>query len=143
MRSNPLVCVELDEVEEGDQWMSIVVFGSYEELSDTSEQDHLHSPAWRTTWPDQERSHAHKLLQQYADWWKPGCASYIHRNSEEPLKPIFYRIRIDRISGRRGRPSPSESVEFRTTSARDNQRWLPRVLHALCKPFAVRGMKVR
>ena len=27
MRSNPLVCVELDEVESYEQWMSILVFG--------------------------------------------------------------------------------------------------------------------
>jgi nitroimidazol reductase NimA-like FMN-containing flavoprotein (pyridoxamine 5'-phosphate oxidase superfamily) len=32
MRSNPLVCVELDEVENSEQWISILVFGRYEEL---------------------------------------------------------------------------------------------------------------
>jgi uncharacterized protein len=31
MRSNPLVCVEIDEIENSDQWTSIVVLGSYED----------------------------------------------------------------------------------------------------------------
>ena len=34
MRSNPLVCVEWDEVQAGDQWTSIVIFGRYEELTE-------------------------------------------------------------------------------------------------------------
>jgi nitroimidazol reductase NimA-like FMN-containing flavoprotein (pyridoxamine 5'-phosphate oxidase superfamily) len=128
MRSNPLVCVELDIVEDQDQWISVVFFGRYEELPEAPEQEHLHAPTTWPTRPNPERLHAHKLLQQYADWWKPGCASYIHRKSEEPLKPIFYRIRIDHVSGRRAVPSRGESVEFPKTPPGRSQRWLPRVL---------------
>ena len=47
MRSNPLVCVEIDEVKSENQWMSVVVFGKYEELADT--------PEYQTT-----RAHAHE-----------------------------------------------------------------------------------
>ena len=32
MRDNPLVCVEADEVIDYDNWMSVLVFGRYEEL---------------------------------------------------------------------------------------------------------------
>jgi hypothetical protein len=35
LRANPLVCVEVDEVAGSDWWLSIVVFGRYEELPDT------------------------------------------------------------------------------------------------------------
>ena len=56
MRANPLVCVEVDEVVSTHKWMSVIVFGRYEELLDT--------PEWRS-----EREFASKLLQQHAMWW--------------------------------------------------------------------------
>jgi hypothetical protein len=34
MRANPHVCVELDEVDDAEQWMSVILFGRYEELPD-------------------------------------------------------------------------------------------------------------
>ena len=34
MRANPLMCLEVDEVVGQNQWMSIIVFGRYEELPD-------------------------------------------------------------------------------------------------------------
>jgi nitroimidazol reductase NimA-like FMN-containing flavoprotein (pyridoxamine 5'-phosphate oxidase superfamily) len=37
MRKHPLVCVEADEVVSPQEWMSVVVFGRYEELPDTPE----------------------------------------------------------------------------------------------------------
>src|SRR5271163_4549511 len=35
MRSNPLVCVEVDEIRDYDQWVTAIVFGRYEELPAT------------------------------------------------------------------------------------------------------------
>src|SRR6202165_3936738 len=35
MRAHPPVCVETDEVVSSQQWVSIIVFGLYEELPDT------------------------------------------------------------------------------------------------------------
>ncbi len=32
MRYNPLVCLEVDEVEDSEHWTSVVIFGRYEEL---------------------------------------------------------------------------------------------------------------
>src|SRR5579863_2995953 len=37
MRSNPRVCVEVDEVSSTRSWSSVIVSGRYEELQDTSE----------------------------------------------------------------------------------------------------------
>src|SRR5947207_9265572 len=37
MRANPLVCVEVDEVEAHDQGVSVIVFGRYEELTPGSD----------------------------------------------------------------------------------------------------------
>jgi nitroimidazol reductase NimA-like FMN-containing flavoprotein (pyridoxamine 5'-phosphate oxidase superfamily) len=121
MRSNPLVCVELDEMENSDQWASIVIFGRYEELPDTPEGKRA-------------RLHGHGVLQVHGSWWEPG-ASYTHRNPDRPMTPIFYRIRIDRISGRRATPSPGSRT---SAPARDSQGWLRKFFQALTRPFGGR-----
>lgn len=83
MRSNPLVCVEIDEIKSSLQWMSILVFGRYEELTDIG-------------------AHAYELLQgKRGAWWEPGCASSVFRHSTDKFVPIYYRISIDHITGRR------------------------------------------
>jgi nitroimidazol reductase NimA-like FMN-containing flavoprotein (pyridoxamine 5'-phosphate oxidase superfamily) len=149
MRSNPLVCVELDEVAGGDQWTSILVLGRYEELPGPPEWDPEQrrapepwQPTARPTWtnlPERERLHALELLQRHAGWWEAGCASGTHRNPEEPVTPVFYRIRIDRVTGRRATPNPGGPVMSKTPSpAPEGQGWLRRVFHALSKPFAGR-----
>ncbi len=158
MRSNPLVCVELDEVESSDQWTSIVIFGRYEELPELPDtpvwaqyQRGPHEPAQPMVGPTpvsatpgrQARLHAHELLQRHAEWWEPGCASRTHHNPDQPLPLVFYRIRIDRITGRRATRSPGGPVGSRTSApARDSLGWLRRVFHALSRPFASRkGME--
>src|SRR5688572_6990821 len=37
MRANPLVCFEVDEVKNQNDWSSVIVFGCYEELPDRPE----------------------------------------------------------------------------------------------------------
>jgi uncharacterized protein len=59
MRANPLVCVEADEVVSPEEWASVIVFGRYEELPDTSE----YQP---------ERAVAYSLLQKKPGGGNPG-----------------------------------------------------------------------
>jgi nitroimidazol reductase NimA-like FMN-containing flavoprotein (pyridoxamine 5'-phosphate oxidase superfamily) len=94
MRANPLVCVETDEFESSQQWVSIIVFGLYEELPDT--------PAYQ-----QIRESALYQLQKSAMWWEVGTAKTILHGIERPLVPVFYRIHIVQISGHRARPEPA------------------------------------
>jgi nitroimidazol reductase NimA-like FMN-containing flavoprotein (pyridoxamine 5'-phosphate oxidase superfamily) len=155
MRSNPLVCVELDEVENFDQWTSIFLFGRYEELPELpgtpefdQEQRREHEPGQAMVSPtsvsstpgQQARLHAHELLQEHrVPWWEPGCASGTHRNPDQPLTPIFYRIRIDRITVRRAPPSPGGPVGSRTCSPiRDSRGRLGKLFQALTRPFVGR-----
>jgi len=93
MRANPLVCVEADEVVTAHKWMSVIVSGHYEELLD--------KPEWRS-----EREFAWRLLQQYAMWWEPGHAKTIAQGTERLLAPVFYRIHVARITGRRATLEP-------------------------------------
>ena len=41
MRANPLVCVEVDDIMANDKWISVIVFGRYEELPETSGSDRV------------------------------------------------------------------------------------------------------
>jgi nitroimidazol reductase NimA-like FMN-containing flavoprotein (pyridoxamine 5'-phosphate oxidase superfamily) len=123
MRSNPLVCVELDEVEGSERWLSVVIFGRYEELPETREEEQqrlqeqprerLHAreieqraePLGGSP-EERERLHAIQLLNRYAQWWEPGSAASRLRNPAGAVKPVFYRIHIDHITGRRATPTP-------------------------------------
>lgn len=125
MRYNPLVCLEVDEVVDAEHWTSVVVFGQYEELRDLPE------------WKDPSL-HALVLLNKNAGWWEPGCASSRLRDPAQPLEPVLYRIRIDRISGRRATPALGSPYRSNPHS-RDSQGWLRRVMYALFRPLAGRG----
>jgi len=94
MRSNPLVCVEIDDRTNHYQWMSVVVFGRYEELPDTPEHGHA-------------RAHALEVLQKRETWWQTACAAGEKR--EQPA-PIFYRIHIEQVTGHRATPDAIEAA---------------------------------
>jgi nitroimidazol reductase NimA-like FMN-containing flavoprotein (pyridoxamine 5'-phosphate oxidase superfamily) len=100
MRANPLVCIEVDEVVSPHQWASVIVLGRYEELPDT--------PEWRSA-----RAFAYKLLQQTAMWWEPAYVRTILHGTQRPLVPIFYRIHVVQITGRRAMPEPVASPDTR------------------------------
>lgn len=94
MRSNPLVCLEIDERTSHYQWMSVVVFGRYEELPDT--------PKYEAA-----RAHALEVLQKRTMWWEPAC---VPTENRERRSPIFYRIHIAQMTGRRATPDPVEAT---------------------------------
>ena len=96
MRKNPRVCVEIDNVTGRNDWMSIVAMGWYEELPDT--------PAYQS-----ERLHAHQLLlRSHAMWWQPGAVTVTSYNGNRGFEPVFYRIKLEHVSGYRGVPAPDE-----------------------------------
>lgn len=94
MRSNPLVCLEIDERTSHHEWMSVVVFGRYEELPDTPEFGRA-------------RVQAHEVLQKRAMWWQP---AYVATEDRDQLTPIFYRIHIKQMTGHRATPDPVEAA---------------------------------
>jgi nitroimidazol reductase NimA-like FMN-containing flavoprotein (pyridoxamine 5'-phosphate oxidase superfamily) len=118
MRANPRVCVETDEVVSSQQWVSIVVFGLYEELPDT--------PTCQ-----QERAFAHSLLQKRAMWWEPGCETAVRHSIQRQLalSPLFYRIRVVQISGHRAGPEPAASTDTKMSRTESGENgWLRRIL---------------
>jgi nitroimidazol reductase NimA-like FMN-containing flavoprotein (pyridoxamine 5'-phosphate oxidase superfamily) len=144
MRANPLVCVEWDEVTNYDRWESVIVFGKYEELSDTSEggqaQQQTRAPLRATTMLDesdekQEWQRAHELLREHTTWWQPGWAAFAasdHRDHTQPFKPLYYRIHIDQITGHRASRNDAENAES-VASSQDhgNEGWLRKLVRSV------------
>lgn len=97
MRSNPLVCLEIDERTSHDEWMSVIVSGRYQELPDTPEFA-----------PD--RAQAHQALQKHAMWWEYAAIPAAEwRRKSGSFAPVFYRIYIKKMTGRRATPAASSS----------------------------------
>jgi hypothetical protein len=112
MRSNPLVCLEVDERTSHYEWMSVVVSGRYEELPDTPEFGYA-------------RVHAQEVLQQRAMWWQPAYVATEHR---EQLIPIFYRIHVRRMTGRRATPDPVEATTSAATAPTAEESWFGNIV---------------
>ena len=93
MRNNPLVCVEVDKIESRNDWLTVVIQGHYEELPDT--------PEWKS-----ECELAHHLLQREAMWWEPAYVRTVPPATADELIPVYYRIHIDQVTGRRANPDP-------------------------------------
>jgi uncharacterized protein len=92
MRSNPKVCVQVDEIRSQSDWSSVIANGKYQELPEPQFED--------------ERNHARKLLQQRHQWWLNAMAERRIRLRDEEIKPLFFRICISSLTGLR---SASES----------------------------------
>ena len=111
MRTNPLVCVEVDEVVDQFQWRSVVVLGKYEELCDL--------PSCVSV-----REYALKLLQKRVMWWQPAYVTTENGSSPATLTPIFYRIHINQITGHRGMPDVSEEIGSKAVaSIKPKAKW--------------------
>ena len=91
MRHNPLVCVQMDEVITQWHWLSLIVFGRYEELPNTYEYE-------------AERQIAEGLFVAHGVWWEP--ASVPLAGGHEQHLRITFRINIARMTGRRAQVSP-------------------------------------
>ena len=102
MRSNPLVSFEIDEVENHNDWLSVIVFGRYEELPDKPEHE-------------EARKQAYAFLQKRAMWWEPAYISQEHQDNPHSLIPIFFRIRIENMTGHHAIPDASEAASSTET----------------------------
>lgn len=89
MRDNPMVCVEVEEVESRVHWTTVLVFGRYEEIPKGAGSD--------------LRRRAQELFNSQPQWWLPGTATLTP--DEQHVLPVVYRIRINKLTGRRAAAS--------------------------------------
>ena len=100
MRSNPLVCVQADEIPSSMEWKSVIALGRYEELPD----DEAHRDA---------RYHALTLLQQRPRWWQGAHATdRLRRRAGKPV-PVLFCVDITQVSGHRAEPDATDLATHR------------------------------
>jgi len=87
MRANPNVALLIEQNSADLCWKSVVAEGRFEEL-----------PGGVGFHP--ERDHAWSLLSAHANWWEPGALRPISPPLADRSSHVFFRIRIERISGR-------------------------------------------
>ena len=85
MRQNPKACVQLDELPAQSHWISVIATGLYEEL--------------RVPQFESERIHARKLLERESRWWLNAIAERDLKSSDALIDPVFFRIRIESLTG--------------------------------------------
>ncbi len=89
MRKNPKVCLQVDELADWSNWYSVVVDGTYLELTE---------PRYTS-----EREHAQEQLAQYSEWWRNALAERREQTpSDLAIETVFFRINIESMSGLRG-----------------------------------------
>ena len=87
MRSNPNVCMEVDEIVDQFDWTTVIVFGRFEELKETPDYETL-------------RERAAQLFRQRPEWWLPAAGRVSHDRDQVP---VVFRIRVISLHGRRAR----------------------------------------
>jgi len=95
MRANPKVCMQADEILGEAQWASVVVNGHYQELPEPQFTD--------------ERAHARKLLEKRHGWWQAAMAERQLKSGDSLIAPLFFRIRVESMTGLRGVPESAKS----------------------------------
>jgi len=87
MRSNPKVCVQIDEIRDQSDWVSVIANGEFQELPEPQFED--------------ERNHARKLFQKRHHWWLNAVAERRILLRDQEIKPLFFRIRVSSLTGLR------------------------------------------
>ena len=87
MRTNPKVCIQVDEITNQSQWVSVIANGIYEELPE---------PQYSA-----ERDHARDLLQRRHRWWLNALAERQMKSSDVLIEPLFFRIHTHSMTGLR------------------------------------------
>ena len=87
MRANPKVCIQVDEIANECQWVSVIANGIYKELPE---------PQYST-----ERAHARSLLQKQHRWWLNALAERQTKSNDVLIEPLFFHIHIVSMTGLR------------------------------------------
>ena len=148
MRSNPRVCVEIDEIVSHDQWVSVIAFGRCEELPETPASEgasvRRRSVRGKSAKPcrrglrtanivpadnacNDQREQAWQVLKTNPAWAEPGHIAWAargHRNTAEPFISVFYRIRIDRVTGHEATRDAKKAISSTVPATPSARRWV-------------------
>ena len=89
MRSNPAVCMEVDDIDSRANWRSAIVWGKYEELEGAAEESALLFLKDRLM-PLQSSETALPMYE----------LDQVHAAKNTHMIPVVYRIKVERKSGK-------------------------------------------
>jgi uncharacterized protein len=118
MRTNPRVCVEVDDIVDQFNWTTVVVEGRYEELT--------RAPAHEAA-----RKRAYALFQNRPDWWYPAGGKTQKNRSTPERTPVIYRIVIESASGREAARSRTSTRATASAASAKAPHWWSHVLRPL------------
>jgi len=78
MRANPHVCLQVDEIEDTFNWLSVIAFGLFEEVYDTTERDRILAAMFKRL---------------------PHMTPVESKVMDSMSEVIVFRIRVERITG--------------------------------------------
>jgi nitroimidazol reductase NimA-like FMN-containing flavoprotein (pyridoxamine 5'-phosphate oxidase superfamily) len=88
MRLNPMVCFEIDKMDDFENWQSVVTWGRYEELKGHDQKMGLQKIISRLA------------IRQSSETSKPHVPEDAYQNNAGPYKAIIYRIKLLEKSGK-------------------------------------------
>lgn len=88
MRLNPMVCFEVDKMDDLENWQSVVAWGRYEELKGNDQKMGLKKLMAKLSRLDSSETSM------------PAADEDAHQNSAGPYKAIIYRIKLLEKSGK-------------------------------------------
>ena len=92
MRQNPKVCIQVDEIANHSEWVSVIATGTYEELPGPADGP--------------ERTHARRLLEKQHYWWLNALAERRAKVDDLLIDPLFFRIFVGSMTGLRATAKP-------------------------------------
>ena len=96
MRQNPKVCLQADEIVDRSDWLSVILTGTYLELT---------GPQYEA-----QRKHAQERLAEYSEWWRIPMAERREQTTDLSIQTVFFRIDIKSMSGLRAKYEPEETT---------------------------------
>ena len=97
LRSNPHVCLLIEQYHDAHQWRNVVVNAIFQELPDDGPNH-------------QERLHAWSLLEHHLDWWEPGALKPQPQPVRASSPHVFFALDIVEVSGIEAREGEPVSI---------------------------------
>jgi nitroimidazol reductase NimA-like FMN-containing flavoprotein (pyridoxamine 5'-phosphate oxidase superfamily) len=92
MRANPKVCIEVDEIVNQTEWVSVIVNGTFQELPE---------PQFTEV-----REHGRRLLEKRSLWWHNALGERQLKSESELIAITFFRIHAESMRGLRSTARP-------------------------------------
>lgn len=94
LRKNPAVCFEVDIMTDMTNWQSVIVFGEFEELTET-EAEKARDVLYTRVYPLNTSSTVHAHGHEVSSFMEDGTR----------IKSVMYRIKLSKVTGRFERQS--------------------------------------